>query len=959
MTDNKREYKLIYSLGEHPYLGFLIEPHIVYLNKNGSFSLSHQRVFSHTIKDFKKNLDPQDYQIIKILDRLEQQFVIKYYFKSNLLPAKFFNTSFSAEDYDTIRPKLEQKMQEVLPLLRGKPFFLMHKDGYPAHKPISVAEKPTSILFHFRRNESNTHYFPTLKHDGKKLEFMYRGTQIVVNQQAWILIEDTLYYFDEELEGKKLQPFLNKRFIAIPRSTEERYYKTFVKNLIASHSVFAKGFKIKTLHERATTHLILDTSFNEQATINIVFQYGNYRFHASTSEKNAISVELEKDLEQESYTFYRIKRATTWELQQIETLKDMGLHLNDDNYLELTEDSWNNPIVWLNKHYARLEELGFKVEQENNNLTPYYLGTSEVHLDIQEELDWFDVKAYAEFGAFKIPFEELRHNILNHTPEYKLPDGSIAILPEEWFSQYENMFDFSTETKRIRLKKTHIGLIQDISTHANTELHEKIDRLQGFTGLTQREVSANFNGVLRNYQQAGYNWLLFLKEYGFGGCLADDMGLGKTIQTLSLIQHEMDQKKSGEKNFGPILLIAPTSLIFNWKEEALKFTTDLSIVLHTGSNRSKNEQDFQSADLILTSYGIARIDEELLSNMYFHYIILDESQNIKNPSSKSFSAIRKLKGSHRLVLSGTPVENSIQDLWSQMEFLNPGLLGPLSYFQKKFVVPIEKKKDAQKAEKLQALIKPFVLRRTKEQVATELPKKTEQIIHCPMSDEQLTLYEKIKSEYRNHLLGFSNTKQFKSNKLSILAGLTKLRQIANHPKLLEERTQAESGKLDAVLSVLEPIVAERSKVLIFSQFVSNLQIVKEELIKRRIKFSYLDGSTKDRKQVVDEYTSNQDIYVFLISIKAGGVGLNLTQAQYVFLLDPWWNPAVEQQAIDRTHRIGQKKSVFIYKFITKDTVEEKILQLQQRKTTIADTLIQTEENFFKSLNQEDLKSLIS
>ena len=228
-----------------------------------------------------------------------------------------------------------------------------------------------------------------------------------------------------------------------------------------------------------------------------------------------------------------------------------------------------------------------------------------------------------------------------------------------------------------------------------------------------------------------------------------------------------------------------------------------------------------------------------------------------------------------------------------------------------------------------------------------------------MSDEQLTLYEKIKSEYRNHLLGFSNTKQFKSNKLSILAGLTKLRQIANHPKLLEERTQAESGKLDAVLSVLEPIVAERSKVLIFSQFVSHLQIVKEELIKRRIKFSYLDGSTKDRKQVVDEYTSNQDIYVFLISIKAGGVGLNLTQAQYVFLLYPWWNPAVEQQAIDRTHRIGQKKSVFIYKFITKDTVEEKILQLQQRKTTIADTLIQTEENFFKSLNQEDLKSLIS
>ena len=341
------------------------------------------------------------------------------------------------------------------------------------------------------------------------------------------------------------------------------------------------------------------------------------------------------------------------------------------------------------------------------------------------------------------------------------------------------------------------------------------------------------------------------------------------------------------------------------------------------------------------------------------FIILDESQNIKNPSSKSFKAVKALKSKHKLILSGTPVENTVNDLWTQMSFINPGLLGTQAFFQTDFVQPIEKKKDEEKAQKLQVLIKPFVMRRTKEQVATELPPKTENLFYSEMSQQQADIYEKVKSEYRNELLKGLETGEFKQSPIQMLQGLTKLRQIANHPYMVDDTYEGDSGKFEDVIHKLQSVVEAGHKVLVFSQFVKQLDLYRKYFEANNIKYSYLDGATSNRGKVVEEFKAEKELQIFLISIKAGGVGLNLTEADYVFILDPWWNPAVEQQAIDRTHRIGQTKNIFAYRMICTDTVEDKILKLQDRKRSLARELITDDEGFVKSLTREDVEYLFS
>ncbi|RZM27633.1 MAG: DEAD/DEAH box helicase, partial [Pedobacter sp.] len=461
-------------------------------------------------------------------------------------------------------------------------------------------------------------------------------------------------------------------------------------------------------------------------------------------------------------------------------------------------------------------------------------------------------------------------------------------------------------------------------------------------------MPVNFKGDLRSYQKAGYNWFSFLREYHFGGCLADDMGLGKTIQTLAMLQ-KLKEEDEANGTHTTSLIIMPTSLIYNWLNEAKKFTPKLKIHSHTGTARDKDISIFSRYDIVITTYGVTRVDIELLTMFYFNYIILDESQNIKNPSSKSFKAVKALKSRHRLILSGTPVENSVADLWTQLTFLNPGLLGTQSFFNEEYVQAIEKRKDEEKARKLQAIIKPFVLRRTKEQVAAELPAKTEQVFYCNMSEDQAAYYEKTKSAYRNDLLSSMDDGTYAKKQVQLLQGLTALRQLANHPVMIDEEYHSDSGKFESVIHTLDNVLKGGHKVLIFSQFVKHLNIFRNYFEKEIIPFAYLDGSTRNRGEIVAEFQENTALKVFLISIKAGGVGLNLTQADYVFILDPWWNPAVEQQAIDRTHRIGQEKKVFIYKFIA----------LQNRKKRLANSLITTEESFFKSLSKEDIKEILN
>ncbi|MBD0257018.1 MAG: DEAD/DEAH box helicase, partial [Cytophagales bacterium] len=433
----------------------------------------------------------------------------------------------------------------------------------------------------------------------------------------------------------------------------------------------------------------------------------------------------------------------------------------------------------------------------------------------------------------------------------------------------------------------------------------------------------------------------------------DDMGLGKTIQALALLQA---QKEKG--GTGTSLLVMPTSLVYNWEVEAQKFTPGLKIFTYTGTHREKDLAQFEGYDVVLTSYGIVRIDIELLKQYCFEYIILDESQAIKNPTSNIAKATRQLNAKHRLILTGTPVENSTLDLWSQMSFINPGLLGSEKFFRNEFQIPIEKKNDEDKTKRLFAIIKPFILRRHKSQVATELPQKVEQIQYCRMAPEQEDAYEEAKSYFRNKVLEKMTDHSTPQSQLILLQGLTKLRQLANHPKMVDPTYEGASGKLEDVSHRLETAVGEKHKILVFSQFVKHLALVKECVEDKKLPYAYLDGSTRNRRSQVDLFQREKEVQIFLISLKAGGLGLNLTAADYVFILDPWWNPAIEAQAVDRAHRIGQQQTVFNYKFITRNSVEEKILALQRNKKRLADELITTEEGFVKALTREDVLALL-
>jgi len=960
-VDSTKPCKLIYSIARHEYLSFVIEPHVVQLNPNGEFSLTHQRLFSNTAKEFGSCIDETDLKLVKILEEIEQGNLIKKFYKKPIRPFEFFTKIFNEQLFETIRPKMEKRMAEALTMLGDKPIYLMSKEGYPAERKLQIADEPASVLFHFRRNEEEIRYFPTIKYQGMRIEFMFKNAEIICNHPAWMLLEDTLYYFDKEIEGKKLFPFLNKRYIAIPRSSEQSYFEKFVAPLIEKHNVYAEGFTINTEKHDATP--VLKPIYIEGGTsqLQLHFKYSGYIF--PYGDGRHVSVRMERD--GDNYIFHRIKRSLTWEKNKLQQLEAMGLktvsslfqNLEVDSNDEETDQSFS-VFEWLSSHHDELAEEGFEIEQPEGQKR-YVFGNTKIDLEVKENNDWFDIYAVVYFGHFRIPFIQLKNHILNHKKEFTLPSGEIAIIPEKWFSQYGNLLHFSEGGDQLKLRRHHIGLVNNLaeSELADITMSRKLQKLTDFEALEEVALPQHFKGNLRPYQKAGYNWFHFLQQYHFGGCLADDMGLGKTIQALALLQKRKEDNEAINST-GTSLLIMPTSLIYNWLNEAKKFTPKLRLMVHTGTLRYKSPEVFSNYDVIITTYGISRIDIDLLKSFYFDYVILDESQNIKNPSSKSYQCVRQLKSRFKLILSGTPVENSVNDLWTQMSFINPGLLGIQQYFQNEFVTPIEKKKDEDKARRLQALIKPFVLRRTKEQVATELPPKTESLFYCQMSDEQASVYEKVKSEYRNELLKSLEDGTYAKTQIQVLQGLIKLRQIANHPAMIDADYEGDSGKFENVVHTLANVLDGGHKVLIFSQFVKQLTIYRNYFDEQDIAYAYLDGSTQNRGDVVKRFQEDTKTKVFLISIKAGGVGLNLTEADYVFILDPWWNPAVEQQAIDRTHRIGQTKNVFIYKFITKDTVEEKILALQQRKLSVARALITTEESFIKSLSADDIKEIL-
>jgi superfamily II DNA or RNA helicase len=631
------------------------------------------------------------------------------------------------------------------------------------------------------------------------------------------------------------------------------------------------------------------------------------------------------------------------------------------NFKEALEKSW------FLHFYQKMLQLDIPV-QGMNKLRKFKYNTNVPKLELMagKGIDWFDLTIKVSYGDQVVPLNELRKAILGRQDFILLADGSLGMLPKEWIQQYGMLMKMGqVKEGALKLPQVHWGLLEEVGAALSgdqagalqQELASKKQRLQGIGEIKDRDLPAGIQASLRDYQMAGFQWLCLLDEMGWGGCLADDMGLGKTLQTITFLQY-LVSRYPGETH----LVICPTSLLYNWEAELQKFAPGMDWHIHYGADRVLDEDTFARAHVILTSYGMVRNDIQHFSSRKFGYIILDESQAIKNPASQVRKAVQQLVGRNRLALSGTPVQNNTFDLYAQMDFLNPGMLGSQDFFRMEFATPIDKNGDKEAAARLRKLVYPFILRRTKEQVARDLPDKTEMILWCEMGSEQRKIYDSFKDHYRESILEHIAEDGVGRSSIYILEGLTKLRQICDSPAILkeEEPYPNASTKLDELIREIEENTGHH-KALVFSQFTSMLQLIRTALGERGIPYLYLDGSVaaEDRRASVQQFQEEEDTRVFLISLKAGGVGLTLTAADYVYLVDPWWNPAAEQQAIDRSHRIGQVKKVFAYRMICKDTVEEKILQLQEKKRQLTADLVGDESGFVKKLTQEDVAYLFS
>lgn len=582
---------------------------------------------------------------------------------------------------------------------------------------------------------------------------------------------------------------------------------------------------------------------------------------------------------------------------------------------------------------------------------------------ISSNTDWFDAKVDILFGDQKVTVAEVKRALANKQQFVHLSDGTLGILPEEWLKKYSLLFRVGEgKTDSLKLSRYHLSVVDELYETRDEEelvvqLEEKYEKLREFNKIREIDPSSQLKPILRPYQVAGYQWLNYLKDINWGGILADDMGLGKTVQALSFM--EFFKREQGKLK---ALVVCPTTLIYNWENEIRKFTPTLTYRIHHGALRTRVKEELTDHDVTITTYGTLRSDIKLLMSVDFDYVILDESQAIKNPSSKVTKAACLLNAKHRLCMSGTPLQNNTFDIFAQMNFLNPGMLGTMEFFRQEFAIPIDKFGEQDRKDHLRKILYPFILRRTKEQVAKDLPEKQEMILFCEMEEEQRSIYDAYRNDFRNQILGTIETQGIQKSQLTILQGLMKLRQICDSPAILNEQEKFEnhSIKLDELARELSEDMSNH-KALIFSQFLGMLALIRAKLTELGIKYEYFDGSTSapDREKAIQSFQKDEEVRVFLISLKAGGVGLNLTAADYVYIVDPWWNPAVEQQAIDRTHRIGQTKNIFAYRMICKDTIEDKILQLQEKKRALAKDIISDDASFVKTLTREDVEYLFS
>ncbi|NPA68740.1 MAG: DEAD/DEAH box helicase, partial [Chlorobi bacterium] len=896
----------------------------------------------------------------------------------------FFKTLSKDDVEKRIRPFIEKQLITVIDKIKksGTPLYFK-KDKFSVLYPedtVKINEEPAKTVFNIEKNENGTKYYLSVKHGGNIVNLFGKAGIVLANEPCMLVLKNNLYFFDD-IDGKKLLPFFDKKQLLIPAGSEKKWFEVFAVKAMKKYHVKPKGFTVTEIKEDFKARVSLEKDWKGEYAFLMYFKYesGEYRYGLTAEPKLIFN---EKD-----FSFVKVLRNKEKENEFAEKLKKAGLKEHDNGVFKIkyfgknTEKQKHETILWLkdNKHF--FEENDIKVEQ-NFYGKKYFTEKTSLNLRSEISKDWFDIYGTVMFGSFEIPFTELKNNILNEIKEFILPDGSTALIPDEWFSKYSDLFMFGkAETEVLKVSKTHFTVLENVPAEGiDKDFKKNISKLSDYKNY-KIEIPENIKAELRPYQKEGFKIMSFWRDNYFGGCLADDMGLGKTLQTITLLQDTVNKRKKDKKNYTEkkdesniqlslfaennedkkyvkkaSLIVMPVSLIHNWKNEINKFAPELKVLSYRGAGRQKYISKFDDYDIILAGYASVRNDIEQISEYEFLYVVLDESQFVKNPESKTYKAVTDLQSEYKLILTGTPVENSLSDLWAQMNFINEGMLGDKTFFRHTFLKPIEKDKDELSERKLQKITAPFILRRTKDEVAKDLPPLSEQIILCVPDEEQKRIYEEEKSKIRNTVFELMETGERKSLAMHVLSALTRLRQIANHPVLADSGYQGKSGKFEEVVRNAENVIAEGHKVLIFSSFVKHLELFADYFKKKNIRYSMLTGQTKKREKVISGFRNDIDNKIFLISVKAGGTGLNLIEADYVFILDPWWNPAAEKQAVNRAHRIGQDKNVMVYKYISEDTVEEKILRLQQKKSDLA-KIITAGKNPLSEMSEKMIEEL--
>lgn len=980
-----KDSQLIFSFIRNQTLGLTLECFLVKLIENQTFSYDYQRVNFERRDDYNYPFSEADLTILSKTSELSIQNIERVFNPKKLRREAFLERLVKDEvQMKLLNEFFDRRLAICLDLLRGQTVYWREKvSDHPGLSPsYLVAREPVKTLFHFQKSEEGIIYtLSAFSPDGRKLNLQDTESRVITSEPGWFKVKGEIFSLPSGVDGQKLMPFFKKSQQFVPDKLAESFMSKFLIRTTRRAEVQFEGFEVRNEPQSRKVMLSIVPDFDHKPVLQLDFGYDDFTVNATNKQELLARIERNNG----ASTIVRFFRDTDWErntaafLTNKLKLEVIAQSLFIPSELDKEKYEIEQILEWLNDKHEQLNAQGIIINSRWKK-DVYVTGKALIKAQQKKrDVDWFDLHIVVNIDGVSIPFVRFRNYILEKNRHFKLPDGRIFLLPEAWFIQFADLFEFGElENETLKLHRQHQGLIDGhplIADSVGTRLNTKQKKVYTETAFQQYQLPQGLNATLRDYQRKGFNWLASMHENKLGACLADDMGLGKTLQVITLLLYvtEIERKKtqavsSGQLDlFGfeesrasgrPHLVVMSPSLLHNWERELARFAPGLRLIRHAGSRRTSDERPLLQADIILTTYGVVRNDKDLLQRIDFNYVVLDESQLIKNMRSASFQSVRTLRSENRIVLTGTPVENSLTDLWSQLTFLQPGLLGTFHFFKGEFVIPIEQNNDTQKLEKLQKLVRPFILRRTKEEVAPELPDQTRILNYSAMEGEQKKIYEERKSYYRNLILETVQKSGLPNNQMLILRGLTQLRQIAIHPLLENPEYTGDSAKFRDVMTRLEALASEGRKVLIFSQFVKHLEIYRKAFEEQGIAYSWLTGSvpTVNRGRIIDEFDNHEGFRAFLIQTKTGGAGLNLTKADCVFLLDPWWNPALEEQAISRSHRIGQKQQVFVWRFITQDSIEEKIMRLQERKSKLAlDVMSRT--NPLIRLSQEELEEL--